>query len=332
MCSVIEIKNANEYYIHYHSPESLNPNEEDPGSNKNNNNKQNNKNKGHMESVQEGNMSTNEVDTTSTKLKSAKDQEVTSDRGSSASPSLEDEDEQQQQQQQNSVEKLPERQKRNSTSPAKESKIPVLRSSKKGQAPQPPTSNNGKKSSSPDNKAKQSKPDDTKNPFLNGSKENSPTPQPPSKPNQNQKAASDTKKKGKDQKTSFLPRPSPSKAKMTPARSCESVPITVNSHIPASPMRPMSTASSSVANLKKVTSEMGTQVEDHNQPHQNGIVTKSVSVENLSSPVSRKASIGLLQGSKKSSESSDPICGSPVKKWSYTNGRMLPPFDLYSIT
>ena len=23
MCSVIEIKNANEYYIHYHSPESL---------------------------------------------------------------------------------------------------------------------------------------------------------------------------------------------------------------------------------------------------------------------------------------------------------------------
>ena len=92
MCSVIEIKNANEYYIHYHSPESIPPNtvlaQADGKNNKkmeeNSTNTINDKG-GSAES--EG----------QTKLKVAKkDQEVTSDRGSSASPSLEDEDEQQQ--------------------------------------------------------------------------------------------------------------------------------------------------------------------------------------------------------------------------------------------
>ena len=141
-----------------------------------------------------------------------------------------------------------------------------------------------------------------------------------------------------------LPRPSPSpkssissKGKLTPARSLESVPITVNSHIPASPLRP-----SSVVAFKKVTSEMGTQVEQEKQVNQvnNNQVTKSVSVENLSSPTSssqskknksKSSSSGCLllaeSASKKTghSESSDPICASSgtqkVKKWSYTNGR-----------
>ena len=77
MCSVIEIKNANEYYIHYHSPESIPPNALIDG-----------------KKMEENTI--NSADD-QTKLKVAKkDQEVTSDRGSSASPSLEDEDEQQQ--------------------------------------------------------------------------------------------------------------------------------------------------------------------------------------------------------------------------------------------
>ena len=140
-----------------------------------------------------------------------------------------------------------------------------------------------------------------------------------------------------------LPRPSPSpknskssKGKLTSARSLESVPITVNSHIPASPLRP-----SSVVAFKKVTSEMGTQVEQEKQMNQvNNQVTKSVSVENLTSPTSsvpsskknksKSYSSGCLlldSASKKTghSESSDPICASSgtqkVKKWSYTNGR-----------
>ena len=86
---------------------------------------------------------------------------------------------------------------------------------------------------------------------------------------------------------------------------------------------------------KKVTSEMGTQVEQEKQQVQQQ-VTKSVSVENLSSPTtsskknkSKSSSSGclLLETSKKTghSESSDPICASSgtqkVKKWSYTNGR-----------
>ena len=79
MCSVIEIKNANEYYIHYHSPESIPPNALIDGK------------------KMEENTSINSAADDQTKLKVAKkDQEVTSDRGSSASPSLEDEDEQQQ--------------------------------------------------------------------------------------------------------------------------------------------------------------------------------------------------------------------------------------------
>ena len=79
MCSVIEIKNANEYYIHYHSPESIPPNALIDGK------------------KMEENTSINSATDDQTKLKVAKkDQEITSDRGSSASPSLEDEDEQQQ--------------------------------------------------------------------------------------------------------------------------------------------------------------------------------------------------------------------------------------------
>ena len=126
--------------------------------------------------------------------------------------------------------------------------------------------------------------------------------------------------------TSFpgLPRPSPpknslsSKSKLTSARSLENVPITVNSHIPAlgGPLRPSSVAS------KKVTSEMGTQCMEQAEKNQ---VTKSVSVENLTSPTrkSRSSDCLLLQSQSKKahSESSDPICGSQVKKWSYTNGR-----------
>ena len=66
----------------------------------------------------------------------------------------------------------------------------------------------------------------------------------------------ETKKTVKKASKSALPRPSPpkSKNKLTPARSLESVPITVNSHIPASPLRPS-------VGKKRVTSEMATQVE-----------------------------------------------------------------------
>ena len=79
--------------------------------------------------------------------------------------------------------------------------------------------------------------------------------------------------------------------------------------------------------LKKVTSEIGTQVGDQEkkQPssEQVAVVTKSVSVENLTSPTKKPSEGSLLQSSNKAySESSDPICaGSQVKKWSYTNGR-----------
>lgn len=91
----------------------------------------------------------------------------------------------------------------------------------------------------------------------------------------------------------------------------------MNSHIPAlgGPLRPSSVAS------KKVTSEMGTQCMEQAEKNQ---VTKSVSVENLTSPTrkSRSSDCLLLQSQSKKahSESSDPICGSQVKKWSYTNG------------
>ena len=236
MCSVIEIKNANEYYIHYHSPESLNPNELN-GLKK-------------MEAVD------------IKEAQSAKDAEVTSDRGSSASPSLEDEEEQGTKnepqitaKEQQRPPRPPEQPQQNGSSP---SKIPV----RKKLAPQPPVK---KKAPQPPN-----------NPFI----EDSP-------------------------KSSRLPRPkgtAASNAKLTPARSLESVPITVNSHIPASPLRPVSSKKVS----SKVTSEMGTQVDNHK---------KSVSVENLSSA---KASKHQLR--KTSSESADQILDQG-KKWSYTNGR-----------
>ena len=84
MCSVIEIKNANEYYIHYHSPDSIPPNVLLDG-------------KMEEKTCETINDNNSESEQGQTKLKVAKkDQEVTSDRGSSASPSLEDEDEQQQ--------------------------------------------------------------------------------------------------------------------------------------------------------------------------------------------------------------------------------------------
>ena len=92
----------------------------------------------------------------------------------------------------------------------------------------------------------------------------------------------------------------------------------MNSHIPAlgGPLRPSSVAS------KKVTSEMGTQCMEQAEKNQ---VTKSVSVENLTSPTRKSRSSDCLllqsQSKKAQSESSDPICGSQVKKWSYTNGR-----------
>ena len=90
----------------------------------------------------------------------------------------------------------------------------------------------------------------------------------------------------------------------------------MNSHIPAlgGPLRPSSVAS------KKVTSEMGTQCMEQAEKNQ---VTKSVSVENLTSPTRKSRDCLLLQSQSKKahSESSDPICGSQVKKWSYTNGR-----------
>ena len=234
MCSVIEIKNANEYYIHYHSPESLNPNE------------------------------VTKMEADIDPKKTLKDSEVTSDRGSSASPSLEDESEEQTKNEQVAQDKA--------SSP---SKIPVR---KKLPAPQPPT--------------KKKAPNPPKNPFI----EDQPQPQPKDRPTK--------------QSNTRLPRPKGSGgSKLTPARSLESVPITVNSHIPASPLRmPMQNN----LHLKgtpnhKVTSEMGTQVE-----HQSS--KKSVSVENLSNQLNHKSS--LL---RKTSESSDQI--GDGKKWSYTNGK-----------
>ena len=216
MCSVIEIKNANEYYIHYHSPESLNPNE----------------------------LNDKKTMELQPHKAASKDAEVTSDRGSSASPSLEDEEEQTKNEPQ--IKEQPQN---------GGSKIPV----RKKLAPQPPV--------------KKKAPQPPKNPFL----EESP-------------------------KSSKLPRlKAAQNAKLTPARSLESVPITVNSHIPASPLRP------TVNNKKvsaKVTSEMGTQV-DHK---------KSVSVENLSASQASKQDLR-----KTSSESADQILEG--KKWSYANGR-----------
>ena len=242
MCSVIEIKNANEYYIHYHSPESLNPNEV------------NNKMEAGKEQME--------------KLKkTSKDSEVTSDRGSSASPSLEDEEEQTKNEQVVALELK---------SPG--SKIPVR---KKLPAPQPPT--------------KKKAPSPPKNPFIEDQPSSGPKEQPFSGPTK--------------QSSTRLPRPksATNSSKLTSARSLESVPITVNSHIPASPLR-MPNHKKVVGGTSKVTSEMGTQVE-HSK--------KSVSVENLSHQQSILSKSSLLL--RKTSESSDQIVDG--KKWSYTNGK-----------
>ena len=67
MCSVIEIKNNNEYYIHYHSPDSLEPcdmdNEDneanpdpkkgEPGDKNSKNEDKNTKNEEHIETPEE---------------------------------------------------------------------------------------------------------------------------------------------------------------------------------------------------------------------------------------------------------------------------------------
>jgi len=314
MCSVIEIKNANEYYIHYHSPESIPPNALLDGKTKM-------EEKTASETINDINNSESEGQT---KLKVAKkDQEVTSDRGSSASPSLEDEDEQQQ----NAEKEAEQEELKNSSkssSPSKESKIPVR--SKKLQAPQPPPqttipspvqttptagpqcipstavtpNSNDKKSSM--KKSNAPKPPATSsldpkkvlsnNPFLNEAETT-----PENSPNNSNSNVSNNKR---NKKASGLPRPSPpknflsSKSKLTSARSLENVPITVNSHIPAlgGPLRPSSVAS------KKVTSEMGTQCMEQAEKNQ---VTKSVSVENLTSPTrkSRSSDCLLLQSQSK---------------------------------
>ena len=294
MCSVIEIKNANEYYIHYHSPESMvTPAASDVsvmssekalkegggvgvdggGQNKEANNTISN------DHVVEANAET------STKLKrSSKDQEVTSDRGSSASPSLEDEEENTTtpapttlpQQQKSSV--APEvASEANNKSP---SKIPV-RSFKKLPAPQPPTTSqqttttsSSTSTSTPTAATNTVTPSNTKsksgkskgtNPFETDENEESSSKTQPQQSRPRSAAAAASAR-------SALPRPSPPKSspsisasasvspasaknKLTPARSCESVPITVNSHIPASPLRPTGLTK------RRVTSEMATQVE-----------------------------------------------------------------------
>ena len=373
MCSVIEIKNANEYYIHYHSPESMvTPAASDVsvmssekavkeggvgvdggGQNKEANNTISN------DHVVEANAET------STKLKrSSKDQEVTSDRGSSASPSLEDEEENTTtpapttlpQQQKSSV--APEvASEANNKSP---SKIPV-RSFKKLPAPQPPTTSqqttttsSSTSTSAPTATTNTVTPSNTKsksgkskgtNPFETDENEessSSKTQPQQSRPRSAAAAAASAR--------SALPRPSPPKSspsisasasvspasaknKLTPARSCESVPITVNSHIPASPLRPTGLTK------RRVTSEMATQVEatttttktskstsassttttNNNNKNKNNTAMKSASEENLANLEEKAKKPNLF---KKTSESSDPICNTGSNaKWSYTNGR-----------
>ena len=369
MCSVIEIKNANEYYIHYHSPESMvTPAASDVsvmssekalkegggvgvdggGQNKEANNTISN------DHVVEANAET------STKLKrSSKDQEVTSDRGSSASPSLEDEEENTTtpapttlpQQQKSSV--APEvASEANNKSP---SKIPV-RSFKKLPAPQPPTTSqqtttttsSSTSTSTPTAATNTVTPSNTKsksgkskgtNPFETDENEESSSKTQPQQSRPRSAAAAASAR-------SALPRPSPPKSspsisasasvspasaknKLTPARSCESVPITVNSHIPASPLRPTGLTK------RRVTSEMATQVEatttttktskstsassNNNNKNKNNTAMKSASEENLANLEEKAKKPNLF---KKTSESSDPICNTGSNaKWSYTNGR-----------
>ena len=176
-------------------------------------------------------------------------------------------------------------------------------------------------------------------------------------------SSSSKKQPKKSSSSSLLPRPSPPAAsssrsqpsssssktsKLGLAQSLENVPITVNSHIPASPQRTPQKAKSPT-----VTNEIGTQVE----PTTNSL-TRSASEENLarsgggrrnkhvrdSSTTSEgggrggdaNSVIGSVNSSEKqiqqrraaaplrNSESADPIYG---KKWSYTNGRhVLSPY------
>ena len=136
MCSVIEIKNANEYYIHYHSPESMVTPTDNMSDNKVLEDKNNEKSTGTNIGVKETSVET------SNKIKSSKDQDVTSDRGSSASPSLEDEEEAPRK----SSELVVTSEVNNKGSPTSNSKIPI-RSLKKLSAPQPPKSSDGRKNS-----------------------------------------------------------------------------------------------------------------------------------------------------------------------------------------
>ena len=302
MCSVIEIKNANEYYIHYHSPESMvTPASTDSSeSNK-------------MDTKKEANNElevNSEAEPQSTKLvKSTKDHEVTSDRGSSASPSLEDEDEQRSSSGGKPQEVVPstavvEANNKHSPSP---SKIPVLRSSKKSPAPQPPiTQVAAAASNKPKPAAKSNNPFESDEP-----QENDQEPQP-------------KKQQMTPRSKSALPRPNSGSAangknKLTSARSLESVPITVNSHIPASPQRP---GFFGINNKKRVTSEMATQVEQE----QSSATKKSASEENLANLEVKAKAKSKPNLFKKTSESSDPICSSTSatagSKWSYTNGRI----------
>ena len=347
MCSVIEIKNANEYYIHYYSPESMvTPAASEVSimsSEKIEGVGVDGGGRGHQQTKEANNISNDvEAAETSTKLKSSKDQEVTSDRGSSASPSLEDEEETPQQQKSSAEEaSFTTTSEANNKSPS--SKIPV-RSFKKLPAPQPPTTSQQTTScisststppatSAPNTKSK-SKSKGT-NPFETGD-ENEEKKQPQQSRPRSAAASSAAR--------SALPRPSPpksspasvaavsvaSKSKLTPARSCESVPITVNSHIPASPLRPTGLTK------RRVTSEMATQVEatttttktskstsassnNNNNKNKNNTAMKSASEENLANLEEKAKKPNLF---KKTSGSSDPICNTGSNaKWSYTNGR-----------
>jgi hypothetical protein len=116
-----------------------------------------------------------------------------------------------------------------------------------------------------------------------------------------------------NQKKSSLPRPSPPRqTKIISARSVESVPITVNSHIPAGTTPHYFRHKVPVPVTTGVTNEIGTQVE----------TPKSASEENLAlfAPTNK-----LLT----TSESSDPICVSigggeqfqEKKNENHTNGR-----------
>lgn len=89
MCSVIEIKNSSEYYIHYHSPESLDPNmsEEDKKKKFDKNAEKESGHEDDEDSVNSNDMekdcSVGEVEQKPKTMMISKETEVTSDRGSS---------------------------------------------------------------------------------------------------------------------------------------------------------------------------------------------------------------------------------------------------------